>query len=180
MTNPINHSNGEINFEAFDHIKFWVGNAKQASSFYCNYLGFEPYAYKGLESGSRYISSHAIKNNNAVFVFESALIPSSGFEGASPAETAYVREMSDFLDKRGDAIVDIAFIVDDAKQCFETACNRGAVPISPPTNMECRFGSGTAVSATISVGSGTKHTFIQRSGFKPTGTVAFLPGFIAS
>ena len=33
-------------FLKFDHIEWWVGNAKQAASFYCARLGFEPYAYK--------------------------------------------------------------------------------------------------------------------------------------
>ena len=33
-------------FLKFDHIEWWVGNAKQAASFYCARLGFEPFAYK--------------------------------------------------------------------------------------------------------------------------------------
>ena len=33
-------------FLKFDHLEWWVGNAKQAASFYCARLGFEPYAYK--------------------------------------------------------------------------------------------------------------------------------------
>ena len=34
-----------------DHVTFWVGNAKQAASFYTSRFGFEYYAYKGLETG---------------------------------------------------------------------------------------------------------------------------------
>lgn len=33
----------------------------QAASFYCNKMGFEPLAYKGLETGSREVVSHVIK-----------------------------------------------------------------------------------------------------------------------
>ena len=33
-------------FIKFDHIEWWVGNAKQAASFYCTRLGFQPVAYK--------------------------------------------------------------------------------------------------------------------------------------
>lgn len=33
----------------------------QAASFYCNKLGFEPLAYRGLETGSRDVVSHAVK-----------------------------------------------------------------------------------------------------------------------
>jgi len=32
-------------FLAFDHIKFYVGNAKQAASYYTSRFGFEYYAY---------------------------------------------------------------------------------------------------------------------------------------
>jgi len=56
-------------------MKFWVGNAKQAASFYCTRMGFEPYAYKGLETGCRQVCSHAVKQNKIIFVFESAYEP---------------------------------------------------------------------------------------------------------
>lgn len=36
---------------AFDHVTFWVGNAKQAAAFYTSRFGFEYLAYKGLETG---------------------------------------------------------------------------------------------------------------------------------
>ena len=39
--------------KAFDHIEFWVGNAKQAAAYYSHAFGFTPVAYKGLETGSR-------------------------------------------------------------------------------------------------------------------------------
>uniref|UniRef100_A0AAZ3RDX5 4-hydroxyphenylpyruvate dioxygenase n=1 Tax=Oncorhynchus tshawytscha TaxID=74940 RepID=A0AAZ3RDX5_ONCTS len=45
-------------FVKFHHVTFWVGNAKQAAVFYCDKMGFEPVAYKGLETGSREVVSH--------------------------------------------------------------------------------------------------------------------------
>ncbi|TMS03421.1 4-hydroxyphenylpyruvate dioxygenase [Larimichthys crocea] len=48
-------------FLCFDHLTFWVGNAKQAASYYCNKLGFEPLAYQGLETGSRDVVSHVVR-----------------------------------------------------------------------------------------------------------------------
>ena len=33
----------------------------QAASYYCSKLGFEPLAYKGLETGSREVVSHVVK-----------------------------------------------------------------------------------------------------------------------
>uniref|UniRef100_A0A1X7US98 4-hydroxyphenylpyruvate dioxygenase n=1 Tax=Amphimedon queenslandica TaxID=400682 RepID=A0A1X7US98_AMPQE len=54
---------GPGKFVAFDHVTFWVGNAKQAASYYCVRLGFELFAYRGLETGERNVASHAIRQN---------------------------------------------------------------------------------------------------------------------
>ena len=51
-------------FLSFDHLNFWVGNAKQAATYYIARFGFQPFAYKGLETGSKDFVSHAVKQNN--------------------------------------------------------------------------------------------------------------------
>lgn len=38
-------------YSNLDHVTFWVGNAKQAATFYTSRFGFQYYAYKGLETG---------------------------------------------------------------------------------------------------------------------------------
>uniref|UniRef100_A0A7N5ZSV6 4-hydroxyphenylpyruvate dioxygenase n=1 Tax=Anabas testudineus TaxID=64144 RepID=A0A7N5ZSV6_ANATE len=76
------------------------GNAKQAASFYCDKMGFEPLAYKGLETGSREVVSHAIKQDKIIFVFQSPLNPGN-------------EEMGEHLIKHGDGAKDIAFQVED-------------------------------------------------------------------
>ena len=35
----------------------------QAASYYCVRFGFEPFAYKGLETGSRKVAAHAVKQD---------------------------------------------------------------------------------------------------------------------
>ena len=45
------------------HITFWVGNAKQAASYYTTRFGFEYLAYKGLETGERKVASHVVRNH---------------------------------------------------------------------------------------------------------------------
>lgn len=50
-------------FIAFDHITFYVGNAKQAASYYTTRLGFEPLAYQDLETGHRQFAKHVVKQN---------------------------------------------------------------------------------------------------------------------
>lgn len=45
-----------------DNVFFFI--QFQAASFYCTKLGFEPFAYKGLETGERDVASHAVKQND--------------------------------------------------------------------------------------------------------------------
>ncbi|KAI9326940.1 Glyoxalase/Bleomycin resistance protein/Dihydroxybiphenyl dioxygenase [Zopfochytrium polystomum] len=59
----------------YDHLTFWVGNAKQAATYYITRFGFEPLGYKGLETGSTSVVSHAIRQGNITFVFQSPLQP---------------------------------------------------------------------------------------------------------
>ena len=40
-------------FYCFDHLVFWCGNAKMTAANYCARFGFQYYAYKGLETGSK-------------------------------------------------------------------------------------------------------------------------------
>jgi len=60
-------------FYGFDHVKFWVGNAKQAASYYTTRMGFEYVAYQGLETGNRDVVSHVIRNGDICYVFQSPL-----------------------------------------------------------------------------------------------------------
>lgn len=91
----------------------WVGNAKQAAGFYCARFGFEPLGYRGLETGSRKLASHAVKQNKIVFVFESAYEPDD-------------KEMSQHLARHGDGVRDIAFSVEDIDTIVRIAKQRGA------------------------------------------------------
>lgn len=54
----------------FDHITFYVGNAKQAASYYTTRLGFEPLAYQGLETGNRQFAKHVVKQNKVFELFQ--------------------------------------------------------------------------------------------------------------
>jgi catechol 2,3-dioxygenase-like lactoylglutathione lyase family enzyme len=38
-------------YQGFHHLEFWVGNAKQTATWFIARMGFEPVAYKGLETG---------------------------------------------------------------------------------------------------------------------------------
>lgn len=145
-------------FVCFDHLKFWVGNAKQAASFYCARMGFEPVGYRGLETGSRRTAAHAVKQNKIIFVFESAYEPDDG-------------EMANHLSRHGDGVRDIAFSVEDLDTIVKIAKERGAEVIKDI--WEERDEHGAVRFATLKTYGDTHHTLIDRTQYKGT----FLPGF---
>lgn len=49
-------------YQGYDHVHWYVGNAKQAASYYVTRLGFKHIAYRGLETGSRLVTSHVVGN----------------------------------------------------------------------------------------------------------------------
>jgi len=100
-------------FLHFDHLTFWVGNAKQAASYYCTRFGFTPAGYQGLETGCRKIASHLVQQNRIRFVFQSPYEPDD-------------RLIGPHLVKHGDGVKDIAFAVEDLDAIVEAARQRGA------------------------------------------------------
>uniref|UniRef100_A0A665U7N8 4-hydroxyphenylpyruvate dioxygenase n=2 Tax=Echeneis naucrates TaxID=173247 RepID=A0A665U7N8_ECHNA len=146
-------------FVKFHHVTFWVGNAKQAASFYCNKMGFEPFAYKGLETGSREVVSHAIRQDKIIFVFQSPLNPGN-------------EEMGEHLSKHGDGVKDIAFQVEDCDFLIKTAKERGAAVVKEPWVEQDSF--GRVKYAVIQTYGDTVHTLVEYLGpYKGL----FLPGY---
>ena len=143
---------------SFDHVTFWVGNAKQAAAYYCNHLGFKPFAYKGLETGSRDVVSHVVKQNEIIFVFSSPLNPGN-------------EHMSAHMSAHGDGVKDIAFSVQDLDSVVTAARERGA-QIARDVWQEEDAG-GSVRYATIRTFGDSCHTMVERGGYKGL----FLPGF---
>uniref|UniRef100_A0A9J7ZWF8 4-hydroxyphenylpyruvate dioxygenase n=3 Tax=Cyprinus carpio TaxID=7962 RepID=A0A9J7ZWF8_CYPCA len=129
------HEQGK--FVCFDHLTFWVGNAKQAASYYCTKLGFEPLAYRGLETGSRDVVSHVVKQGKV--------------------------RMGDHLVKHGDGVKDVAFTVENCDFLVEKARERGAIIIKEPHVVEDKF--GRVKLAVLQTYGDTTHTFVERAGY---------------
>ncbi|KAI8837729.1 Glyoxalase/Bleomycin resistance protein/Dihydroxybiphenyl dioxygenase [Chytriomyces cf. hyalinus JEL632] len=143
----------------FDHITFWVGNAKQAASYYVTRFGFEPVGYKGLETGSRAFVSHAVRQNDIVFIFQSSLEPGN-------------KAFDEFASKHSDGVKDVAFTVNDCRRIWKKAVERGAMNVLAPFELKDEFGS--VIVATVSMDGDVEHSFVERAGC----TGPFLPGFI--
>lgn len=61
-------------FLGFDHVRFYVSNAKQSAEWMCMRFGFDLVAFKGMENGCKDgTQCHVVKNNNVCFVFQCAL-----------------------------------------------------------------------------------------------------------
>ncbi|KAF7877109.1 uncharacterized protein EAF02_008329 [Botrytis sinoallii] len=164
------------NFHGYDHITWYVGNAKQAASYYCTRLGFQTIAYKGLETGSRYIASHVVANGKIRFVLTSPVKAYSGLKDDEPItekERELLREIYEHLEKHGDAVKDVAFEVDDVASVYYNAVEQGAVGVQKP--IKGKDEDGDVTTAIIRTYGDTTHTLISRSNY----TGVFLPGYRA-
>lgn len=145
-------------FLGFDHLHLWVSNAKQVADWYCLRLGFTEIAYRGLETGSREIATHVVKQNKILIAFSSALNPVNS-------------ELSQRVAIKGDAVKDIAFRVQDCKGIYDRAISRGAKSVLAPTELKDEF--GTVIIATLQTYGDTTHTLVERDNY----TGEFLPGY---
>jgi len=148
-----------MTFTGFDHVKWYVGNAKQAADWYVVHLGFKRVAYRGLETGSRKMASHVIAQNNVLWEFISSYTPDA------------MDSINHEVALHGDGVKDIAFGVDDCRVAFEYAKSKGAKVISEVQELKDEHGS--VVLATIQTYGDTWHTLVQRNGYKGV----FLPGY---
>lgn len=112
--------------KGFDHLEFYVGNAKQAALFYAKGFGFTSTAYRGLETGYRKTVSYVMEQGDIRFVLST---------GLSPDNT-----IAQSVLKHGDAIVVIALEVADVASIYRESTRRGAVGAIPPTQEEDEHG----------------------------------------
>ncbi|KAJ5959478.1 uncharacterized protein N7479_006628 [Penicillium vulpinum] len=158
-------------YRSYDHVHWYVGNAKQAASYYITRMGFKRIAYKGLETGTRHICSHVIRNGEITFILTSPLRSLDQMDRFNPEEQAELKEIHDHLEKHGDAVKDVAFEVDSVDDVFFAAVKNGAKPVSNPTVLEDK--SGHIKTATIQTYGQTTHTLIERNEYRGI----FIPGY---
>lgn len=140
-----------------DYVEFYVGNAKQAAHFYKTAFGFQSYAYKGLETGSRDAVSYVLKQDKIRLVLTTPL------NSKSP--------INDHIVKHGDGVKVVALWVEDARSAFEETTKRGAKSYMQPTVEKDEHGE--VVRAGIYTYGETVHMFVERKNYKGS----FMPGF---
>jgi len=168
---------GVADFQGYDHVTWWVGNAKQAAQYYNSIFGFSTVAYQGLETGNRYTTSWVVANNDVRFVFTSPIrsakyLPED--EPITPDERALLTEMHAHLERHGDAVKDVAFEVDNVEAVYSRAVEGGAVSVRPPKVSRDKQHKGEVTTAVIRTYGDTTHTLISRNNYSGP----FLPGFV--
>jgi 4-hydroxyphenylpyruvate dioxygenase len=142
-----------------DYVEFYVGNAKQAAHFYKTAFGFQSYAYRGLETGSRDAVSYVLKQDKIRLVLTTPL------NSKSP--------INDHIVKHGDGVKVVALWVDDARKSYEETTKRGAKSYMVPTVEKDEHGE--VIRAGIYTYGETVHMFVERKNYSGH----FLPGFRA-
>src|SRR5688500_15342716 len=158
----------DIPLRKIDHVRFFVGNARQSAFFYRNAFGFDVIAYAGLETKVRHEAGYVLRQGEITFVLTSPLSKD--------------HPESQRLLTHGDGVMDIALDVPDVRFAFEESVRRGAKPVAAPEAREDEF--GTFESATILAYGDTTHTFVNRDryrgvfapGFKPIDPERYQPG----
>ncbi|MBT8376042.1 MAG: VOC family protein, partial [Bacteroidia bacterium] len=127
-----------------DYVEFYVGNAKQSAHYYKTAFGFQSYAYKGLETGSRDQVSYVLKQDKIRLVLTTPL------NSKSP--------INDHIVKHGDGVKVIALWVDDARKSYEETTSRGAKSYMEPVVEKDEHGE--VVRAGIYTYGETVHMFV--------------------
>ena len=143
--------------QGYAHLEFYVGNAKQAMSYYRSAFGFTPIAYAGPETGVRDRASWVVEQGGIRFVLTAGLDPAS--------------EVVQHAARHGDGVKDVAFAVPDAEEAFRVAVERGAQPYREPEVLEDEHGK--VVRSAIRAYGETVHSFVDASNYSG----AFLPGY---
>jgi 4-hydroxyphenylpyruvate dioxygenase len=143
----------------WDHLEFWVGNAKQAAFFYEHAMGFTRTAYSGPETGVRDRASYLLEQG------EIRLVVTSALREDHPITRHHARH--------GDGVRDISLTVPDATEAYRQAVQRGARGVLEPERVGDEF--GTVERSAIATYGDTIHTFVNRSEYGGP----FLPGYVA-
>ena len=145
-----------------DYIELYVGNAKQAAHYYRAAFGFQLVGYRGPETGTRDRASYLLEQGKIRFVLTTAI-------RAEASEEA--QKIAEHVQQHGDGVRDIALWVDDARDAFAKAVDRGADPVREPTVLH--DDDGEVVIAAFKVYGETIHSLVERRNYRGL----FMPGY---
>lgn len=131
-----------------DHVRFYVGNAKQAAYFYAHTFGFNISQVSDLTTGSREEADYLLTQGNI------RLLLTSPLNDKHPA--------AEEIKLYGDGVKDVAFTVADATAAYEQAIRNGGISAREPREITDK--NGTVTVASIKSYGRVLHTFVSRTG----------------
>ncbi len=143
--------------KGYDHVEYYVGNARQAAHFYDKTFGFTPVAKAGLETGVRDRASYVLAQGNIRLVLTTALTPD--------------HEITRHCALHGDGVKAIGLRVADVGKSMAAVKQRGATVLKPATAMEDEHGQ--LVTGEILYAGDTVFRFVERENYRG----AFAPGY---
>ncbi|MCW2918944.1 MAG: 4-hydroxyphenylpyruvate dioxygenase [Actinomycetia bacterium] len=143
-----------------DHIRFHVGNAKQAAHYYSSAFGMTCVAYRGPETGSRDLAEYVLTSGKARFRIT--------------GEVHHGTPVGESVRAHGDGVVDLAIEVPDVDKAVAHAREQGASILQEPADLTDEH--GTVRMAALATYGETRHTLVDRSRYDGP----FLPGFAAA
>ncbi|HVL39428.1 MAG TPA: 4-hydroxyphenylpyruvate dioxygenase [Fimbriimonadaceae bacterium] len=147
----------EFPIRKVDHIRHYVGNARQSAFYYQNTFGFSITGFHGLETGLRHEVDYLLEQNDVKLLFTAPIVPN--------------HPIANKIAVHGDFVQDIAFEVDDVDWAYRTATERGAESAREPFTLS--DDNGDVRLASVKTYGDTIHTFLNRDKFKGH----FLPHF---
>lgn len=140
-----------------DYVEFYVGNAKQSAIYYQATFGFKLIAYRGPETGSKDVVSYVLEQNKIRFILTSSLQPD--------------HEIARHVALHGDGVKVLALWVDDVREAYQKALDKGAKSAFEPHIL--KDDQGQVVMAGIHTYGETIHTLVERKDYRGV----FMPGF---
>ncbi len=159
LVGAVAHDDGGDPFpvRGMDHVRFAVGNARQAAHWYATAFGMTVVAYRGPETGSRDAVEWVLTSGGARFVIT----------GEAHGGTA----VGDHVREHGDGVTDLALEVPDVDAATAYALAKGACVLDEPHDETDEH--GTVRLAALGTYGETRHTLVDRSRYDGP----FLPGF---
>jgi 4-hydroxyphenylpyruvate dioxygenase len=160
--NPAGHEPDRDPFPVtgMDHVRFYVGNARQAAHYYSSAFGMTCVAYRGPETGSPDYAEYVLVSGSARFVLT--------------GETRAGTDAGASVAAHGDGVTDLALGVPDVDRAVQHARTAGAAVLEEPHDRSDEH--GTVRTAALAAYGQTRHTLVDRSRYDGP----FLPGFTAA
>jgi 4-hydroxyphenylpyruvate dioxygenase len=131
-----------------DHVRYYVGNAKQAAHFYAQTFGYQIDQVADLTTGSREEAGYLLTQGNI------RLLLTTGLHQDHPGQ----RHVARF----GDGVKDVAFTVADAVAAYERALANGGESAYEPR--EQTDDQGQVITAGVKTYGEVVHSFVERRG----------------